>query len=60
MSDLKDHEPIEFAPENHYGCLALKREGGKDFWAVENHDGYHWKPCHPGLAIALRKWGGGK
>ncbi|MFJ1573019.1 hypothetical protein ACIOAU_15770 [Pseudomonas sp. NPDC088322] len=28
---------------NAYGGLAVKQEGGKFFWSIENWDGYEWQ-----------------
>lgn len=34
---------IEFNVGNYYGSLAVKAEGDKFFWGVENYDGHHWE-----------------
>ncbi|WP_430316969.1 hypothetical protein [Pseudomonas sp. p1(2021b)] len=38
---------------NYYGGLAVKQEGEKFFWAIENWDGYEWQEIPRSLYDAL-------
>lgn len=54
---VADHGAFEIpGPENYYyyGGLHLKREGGVDYWSIENYDGHDWKICDQRIADALR------
>lgn len=38
-----NNEPITIGTiGNYYGGLAVKSEGDKFFWSIENFDGYDW------------------
>jgi hypothetical protein len=45
--------PID-GPENYYGCLWIKCEGGKPFWAIADYNGMDWFPCPAPVFAALR------
>lgn len=50
-----DHEEMDIGTiSNFYGGLQLKREGGKDYWGIENYDGTRWEECPSAVASALR------
>ena len=38
---------------NYYGCLEVKGENGKFYWAIENWDGYDWEEIPESLYNAL-------
>lgn len=59
VETVPDHQPFDI-PEigNYYGGLWVKREGGNDFWSIENYDGHYWIPCDPAVAAALRALAG--
>lgn len=39
--------------KNYYGGLSVKEEGGKYWWAIEDHDGYTWDEIPKSLYEAL-------
>ena len=52
---VEDHEPVGVGKiGNYYGGLSLKREGGVDFWSIENYDGDDWEAIPASLANELR------
>lgn len=52
---VEDHEPVGVGKiGNYYGGLSLKREGGVDFWLIENYDGDDWEAIPASLANELR------
>ena len=38
---------------NYYGCLEVKEENGKFWWAIENHSGHDWEEIPENLYHAL-------
>lgn len=55
---MEDHNPVEVKDiGNYYGGLKLKREGGVDYWSIENWDGEHWFECPASVANAIREAG---
>jgi len=38
---------------NYYGFLAVKEEGGKFYWGIENWDGTYWQEIPEHLYVAL-------
>lgn len=59
--EAADHPAISIGNiGNYYGGLILKREGGIDYWAIENFDGDDWEECDPHVASALRALSGEK
>lgn len=59
--EAEDHPSISIGNiSNYYGGLILKREGGIDYWAIENWNGDDWKECDPRVASALRALSGEK
>lgn len=53
--EAADHPAISIGNiGNYYGGLILKREGGIDYWAIENWNGDDWKECDHRVATALR------
>lgn len=41
---------------NYYGCLSVKEEDGKFYWAIENYDGISWEEIPESLYIELNKF----
>lgn len=41
---------------NYYGGLEVKEEGGRFYWAIENHDGHDWEQIPQYLYDALVKY----
>jgi len=40
---------------NYYGGLSIKKEDGRCYWSIENHDGHNWEPCPEYLFDALSR-----
>lgn len=53
---VADHTQIDVGGDigNYYGGLLLKREGGKDYWAIENYTDDYWEPVDATIAAILR------
>jgi len=41
---------------NYYGCLEIKQEDGKFYWAIEDYDGTDWEEIPDYLYTALSKF----
>lgn len=52
---VADHDSVGIGDIwNYYGGLNLKREGGVDYWSIENYNGDHWYVVPEHVAAALR------
>ena len=51
MSDMVERDIGSIG--NYYGCLAVKVEGGRFFWSIENYDGHNWEEIPKFLFDAL-------
>ena len=45
---------------NYYGGLWIKRDGGVDYWSIEDWDGHRWEEIPTSLADELRALGSAK
>lgn len=41
---------------NYYGCLEVKSENDKHYWAIENWDGHEWQEIPKELYDTLLKY----